>query len=116
MSRMLGYCLTLGTADAWSDFSFVAAVRLSETERAALAFAALNSLDLDQAEATAVASIGCAGAPLPPFLGGMDEARFWASYASRSELKAYALASFEAMSAKDRAAFCRHIREMEVAA
>lgn len=116
MSRMLGYCLTLGTADAWSGFSFVAAVRLSETERAALAFSALNSLELDHAEMTAAASIGTAGAPLPPFLGGMDEARFWASYASRSELKAYALASFEAMSAKDQAAFFRHISEMEVAA
>jgi hypothetical protein len=29
--------------------------------------------------------------------------------ASRSERKAYALASFEAMTAKDRAAFTRHI-------
>ena len=62
------------------------------------------------------ASIGSAGAPLPPFLGGMDEARSWASYASRFELKAYALASFEAMSAKDQAAFFQHISEMEVAA
>lgn len=116
MSRMLGYCLTLGTADSWSGFSFVAASRLSDTERAALAFSALNSLELDHAETTAAASIGSAGAPLPPFLGGMDEARFWASCASRSERKAYALASFEAMSAKDQAAFFRHISKMEVAA
>lgn len=115
-SRMLGYCLTLGTADAWSGFSFVAAARLSVSERAALAFSALNSLDLEHAEMTAAASIAAAGAPLAPALGGMDDARLWASYASRSELKAYALASFEAMSAKDQAAFFRHVSEMEVAA
>ena len=116
MSRMLGYCLTLGTADAWSGFSDVAAVRLSAAERAALAFSTLNSLEPIHAESAAAASIGLAGAPLPPLLGGMDEARSWASYASRSELKAYALASFEAMSATDQAAFFKHINQREVAA
>ena len=65
---------------------------------------------------TAAASIGSAGAPLPPFLGAMDEARFWASYASRSELKAYALASFEALSAKDKAAFFQHLNLKDAAA
>lgn len=113
---MLGHCLTLGNADAWSDFSFVAAVRLSETERAGLACSALNSLGADHAEMAAAASIGSAGAPLPPFLGGMGDARFWASYASRSELKAYALAAFEAMSAGDQAGFLDHINKTEAAA
>ncbi len=87
MSRMLGYCLTLPTAEAWSDFATVAVAQLTPPERAALAFAALNSLSPDDAEMTAAASIGSAGAPLPAFLGGMDDARFWASCASRSELK-----------------------------
>lgn len=116
MSRTLGYCLALGTADAWDGFSFVAAVRLSETERASLAFAALNALELDNAELTAAASIGSAGIPLPAFLGEMRDARHWASYASPSELKAYALAAFEAMSPSDQAAFLRHISEVEIAA
>ncbi len=65
MSRMPGHSLTLGIADAWSGFSFVAAVKLSETERAALVFSDLNALDLDRAEMTAAASIGSAGVPLP---------------------------------------------------
>lgn len=116
MSRMLGYCLTLGTAEAWSGFKFVATARLAETERASLAFAALRSLRPHHAELTAAASIRSAESPLPPFLGGMDEARLWASYASRSELKVYALACFEAMSGGDQAAFFRHIGEVEVAA
>ena len=105
MCRMLGYCLTLETPDAWKGFSFVASLRLTPNERAALAFAALNSLEPDEAEMTAAAVVGSAGAPLPPFLGGMDEARLWASYATLSELKAYTLAAFEAMQAKDQAAF-----------
>ena len=105
MCRMLGYCLSLETPDAWNGFSFVASLRLTLNERAALAVAALNSLEPDEAEMTAAAVVGSAGAPLPPFLGGMDEARIWASYANRAELKAYTLAAFEAMPAKDQAAF-----------
>jgi hypothetical protein len=109
LSRSLGYCLTLGTADAWSSFATIAAMRLSPFERGAIAAAALKSMPIDLAEMAAAAVIGAAGNPLPAFLGGMDDARFWASMASRSERKAYALASFEAMTAKDRAAFTRHI-------
>ena len=112
---MLGYCLTDGSADAWSSFSYVAAVRLSVMERVALAFSALNSLDLDIAELTAAASIGSAGAPLPPFLGGIEEARSWASIANRSELKTHALAAYEAMNARDQIAFFQHLSEMEIA-
>lgn len=112
----MGYCLTLGTADAWAGFSFVAAVQLSEIERAALAFAALNSLEPEHAEIAAASAIGEADMPLPAFLGGMADARQWAELASRSERKAYALAAFEAMTPQDRAAFARHINSQETAA
>lgn len=114
LARMIGFCLTLGTYDAWSSFARVASARLDATERGALAFAALNSLELEHAELTAATVLGRAGNPLPAFLGGMDEARHWASYASRSELRAIALAAYEAMSAKDQAAFFRHIGEVEI--
>ncbi|OWV52190.1 hypothetical protein CDZ97_26595 [Mameliella alba] len=116
MSKMLGYTLTLGTSDAWSGFSDVAAARLSTEERAALAFASLRSMNPDHAELTARAAIRSAGAPVPAFLGQMDEARSWAAFASRSELKAYAAAAYAALSAKDQAAFFRHISEVEIAA
>lgn len=116
MSRMLGFCLTLGTADTWSDFSFVASVRLEESERAALAYAALRSLDASNAEIVAAGVMGASGTPLPSFLGGMDEARSWAAFASPHDLKTHALAAFEAMTAKDQAAFFRHISALEVAA
>ncbi|MFC3060375.1 hypothetical protein [Paenirhodobacter populi] len=116
MSRMLGYTLTLGTPDAWSDFRFVAVARMTKAERAMLACSALTSLDADTAAMTAAAAIGATGSPLPAFLGGMDDARSWASWASRNELKAYALAAFEAMTPKDQAAFFHHISNIEVAA
>ncbi|MTD99257.1 hypothetical protein GIY56_03030 [Paracoccus sp. YIM 132242] len=49
------------------------------------------------------------GDPLSPFMGIMASARDWASWASRAELKAYALACYEAMSGRDQAAFLGHI-------
>ncbi len=56
-SRMLGYALTLGSEAAWRQFCFVINVRLSPAERAALAFAALSSLDEDHAQQTAEAAL-----------------------------------------------------------
>ncbi|MDK3019633.1 hypothetical protein [Pseudodonghicola flavimaris] len=116
MSRVLGYSLTLGDAEGWAVFSKVAALRLSDEERAALAYAVLNSLSPEQAALVAAASMRRASVPLPAFLGGMEDARYWAALASRCELKAYALAAYDAMSAKDQAAFFRHIGEVEIAA
>ncbi|MFV0408183.1 MAG: hypothetical protein ACK5LJ_00340 [Paracoccus sp. (in: a-proteobacteria)] len=42
-----------------------------------------------------------AGQPIPPLMGYMDEARFWASWASRNEIKAYAAACIERMNPAD---------------
>jgi hypothetical protein len=48
--------------------------------------------------------------PSAPFLGIMKSARFWAEWASRDELKAYCLVSFERLSAADQSAFLRHVQ------
>ncbi|ROT99069.1 hypothetical protein [Histidinibacterium lentulum] len=114
MSRVLGYSLTLGTADAWADFATLAAVRLSERELAGIAWAAMCALPRRLSEEVARLALRGAGAPLPPFLGGMADARFWASRASPAERKAYALAAYEAMSPSDQAALFRHISELKV--
>ncbi len=116
MSRMLGYCLMADTPSSWAAFSAVASVRLTASERAILAFSVLRSLHPADAETASAAALGASGEPLPAFLGGMSDARFWASLATSQELKAYALAAFEAMGAKDQAAFFRHISTVEVAA
>ena len=116
MSRMLGYCLMADAPSTWAAFSVVAAARLSASERAILAFSALRSLQPAHAETAAAAALRAGGAPLPAFLGGLSDARFWASYATPQELRAYALAAYEAMGAKDQAAFFKHISTIEVAA
>lgn len=106
--------LTLGEdgAHAWARTHFVLRARLTRFERAALTLAAMRSLDgEDRREVFSLARGDelSAGAPLPPFLNVMDDARFWASLASTRELKAYALAAFEALRPADRARFLAHV-------
>ncbi|KAA8616265.1 hypothetical protein [Salipiger aestuarii] len=50
VTRALGYVLTLGTVEGWSDFCAIIAAHLSDHERAAIAFWALRSLDPEHAD------------------------------------------------------------------
>lgn len=50
-----------------------------------------------------------AGWPVPPLLSVMDEASFWADFATGAERKAYALACYTRMPAADRAAFLAYV-------
>lgn len=114
-AKMLGYTLFLGDAVSYGGLSLVARRHLSLTERGGVACAFLGSLPDDCAAKVAATVLGRAGKPLPPLLWGMDEARHWASWATDCELKAYSLASYEAMSQRDQAAFLRHVSAREVA-
>lgn len=116
MARVMGYALVLHDADAWLGFAKVATARMSEEERAALAIAALLSLPPARAEQCAADVLQPALDPLPAFLGGMEDARHWASYASTAELKAYALAAHDALTVRDQIAFRQHISEVDIAA
>jgi hypothetical protein len=51
------------------------------------------------------------GSPLPVFLSPMEDALFWSSYATRNELKAYAVACLEAMNPNDQSAFLGYIHQ-----
>lgn len=53
-----------------------------------------------------------AGQPIPPLMSYMDEARSWASLACRAELKAYAAAICERLTAADLAALIGWAGEM----
>jgi hypothetical protein len=55
VARAIGYALTLGDEAAWHGLTIVLMARLSERERAALAYAALMSLS--DAHAAAVAEV-----------------------------------------------------------
>ncbi|MEM1362861.1 MAG: hypothetical protein AAGF94_14295 [Pseudomonadota bacterium] len=74
------------------------------------------ALPTEAVETVEFEAIKHAGGPSPTFLNPLDDARFWASYASRAELKAYCLASFEVMRSEDQAGFIGQISPMEAAA
>lgn len=57
MARSLGYALTLGDRQAWATFCLTAYRKLTAHERAALAYAALMSLDEDEAQLVAEAAL-----------------------------------------------------------
>ena len=57
VARTLQNALTLADFEAWDAFSTIAAARLDERERAALAFAALKTQTPGHAEMTAEAAI-----------------------------------------------------------
>lgn len=56
-AKSVGYALTLGDADGWHGLSQVLTARLTPAERAALAYAALQSLNDDTAYLTASAAL-----------------------------------------------------------
>ena len=111
VARCVGYAAWLDTPDAWAGLSVVLAARLEPHQRAALAYAALQTLDDDQIEAVfgAVTPQG-AGKPQAAFLGIMDQASFWADLASQDERDAYMLASFNRSPAPRRAAFLEYVQ------
>lgn len=114
-TRMLGYALTSHDYETWEAASAVWQARLSPEERAALAWAALRSLDRDHALDVIETVLGGAGAPLPPLFNTIDAAAWWADIASPEELEAYCLATFRAMPRGRRAAFLDHVQRRKAA-
>ena len=112
-ARMLGYTLTLGDEANWLEFAAVCCARLTEKERTALAYAALKSLDQDQAEVTADAALVDSTVPTHPgtsLVPDVGQAAIWAESAHSEDLKLYALAAFNAMPKSDQIAFLAHTR------
>ena len=56
-AKSLGFALTLGTESAWHSLTIILMARLTEAERAQLAFATLNSLSENHAYMTASAAL-----------------------------------------------------------
>jgi hypothetical protein len=111
VSRSVGYALLLDTFEDWDGLSLILRARLSDRQRAALAFMALKSLDQDDATLTAETALsGGAGQPMAPLFNYMDQAVFWADMAEADELDAYCLASFNRMAPQRQAAFLGFIQ------
>lgn len=117
VSRSLGYALWLDGANEWLGVSVVLRAQLSERHRAALAYAALKSLDPEQAAmvADAVLHEGTGQPTIAPLFNHMDEAAFWANRAEPDALEAYCLASFTAMPAPRKSAFLEFVQGRQVA-
>lgn len=103
-ARDLGYVLTLGTTDGWLGFSTLIQAKLDVRERAALAYAALRSLDPDLA-ARVAAAFNPAGPPLPVLFDPIEDAAWWVALATPEELRAYCLAAYLRMPRPDQRAF-----------
>ncbi|WP_306112802.1 MULTISPECIES: hypothetical protein [unclassified Roseovarius] len=108
--RCMAFALTIGGHDAWEGASAVWSARLTDEERAALSFAALKSLDPDQAAMVVEAVFPTGGTPMPPLLSSADEAAHWASWAEYPDIKACTLAGFNRLSANDQSAFLNHVQ------
>jgi hypothetical protein len=105
---VFGSALTLETdTDAWRAVTEVLMVRLSPMERANLAVVCLDATDDEEFFEIVETRIPSrlAEAPLPPLLDAEDEARWWASVAPPSEVKAWLLACFAQLPIRERRAF-----------
>ena len=104
--RSIGYCLALGERDRWLELPIILTARLEPEERAALAYAALQSLNPDHRLLVykAVDDIEIpAGGPMPPFDEQIEyDAQFWASIATQAERRAYLIAILKHMSDDDK--------------
>ena len=111
-TRMLGYALTMHDFDTWEAASAVWQARLTTEECAALAWAALRSLDRDNAVEVVETVLGGAGEPFPPMFSPTDKAAWWAGVASPDEIDAYAVATFNALSSAKRRHFLEYAKEV----
>ncbi len=103
--KVLTIALTVHDADGWSMAARLWSLRLSPEKRMAHALAALASCEDDDIKHVSGAALGGAGAPNMALFSHMDEASFWADMASVEELKAYSVACYLRLSARDRVAF-----------
>lgn len=85
---------------------------LSKLRRVTLAFAILNTLDRNDRAAIVshCQETDAVGSPLPTFWKPMPDANFWADLATKPELEAYALASFNRMSPRRQSAFLEFVQ------
>ena len=79
--------------------------------RMAFAEHVLRALSRPERDDVVMRATDLAGPPRPTFRDTMEEARLWAGVAYHSELRAYALAAFEAMSEAQRSRFLKHVTE-----
>ena len=104
-AKVLGYAVTLDTPDAWHSASVLWGIHLTPEEAACAASAALMATTPGYAQEVAEAALCGAGAPLPTFIDVVEEAGFWADFATQEERAAYAVACFNRFTKPERDEF-----------
>lgn len=92
-------------ADRWVAAGGAFAALLLPHEHGALTWALLRRLPEPTAVAALQAAFPAAGPPLPPLTDPQEDAAFWASRASRAELRAYTTHGFRALPPGDQRRF-----------
>ena len=121
IAKVIGLALIANDSHAWLQVKLLLRVHLSAQERAALAFAAMSSLEKDQRAAVARSTIpnNQIGAPLPTLLPTLDDlqndAEWWAINATNDERLVYLMACFNALDDQKQRAFKQHIQTREAA-
>ncbi len=108
-SKMLACTLHADSVETWSEAAVVWRARLTDTERAALAFSVLTSLNSDHREWVCEAVFDGPEMPAVPLISAMDEAANWADWADYPSIKACTLAGFNRLTLGDQVAFAEHI-------
>lgn len=116
--RMLGFAMTLQDGKTAEAASAIMQAYLTEEQCAMIATIALAALPVDEAERIADLVLGGSGYPFVAVApaqwdDAIGDASYWAHDASRIERQAYTVACFNAMDAKDRAAFLAFARGAE---
>jgi len=114
-SRVLGFALTLGDAEAWEAASLVWQARLSPDERAAAALSFLGACEADHAARIADTIKTDAGPPVTPLSDMAGEAVLWADIASTAERKAYIVAAWSTLHPTEQSAFLSKIAGRQAA-
>jgi len=112
VAKAIGYALMLGETNGYIELVEVIAARLSQAERVSLGYAALKSVDpavrLELYELMSDIET-VMGSPLPFAKDIRDDAEFWASNASQTELRAYSMAIFNKMTKADKQRFVKKL-------
>ena len=112
VGRYVSIALILGEPQHWLYLKTIMAGLLLPREHAALAFAAMRSLDENDRIKVAINAIpewAEFGSPLPTFLDLADDARWWAANISIQERKTYLIACLNHLSEVDRRDLTNHL-------
>ena len=112
VGRYVSVSLIVGEPQHWIYLKTILRGLLTPRERAALAFAAMRSLDENDRIKVAITSIPEwpeFGSPLPTFLHIADDARWWAANISIQERKTYLMACLNHLSEVDRRDLTNHL-------